>query len=933
MDRILRVASINLRSLVPKINEVRDFIVSVDLDVLAVCETWLSRSICSNLLAIRGYHLIRQDRDGNVRGGGVCFFIRDKLNHKILATSKTIEQLWISLKLGDMNIALGIAYKPPNTNYKYFCDELETWCTYCSLQSDKTICMGDVNINLLNESSVECNYFNAMCEDVGMFQLVSVPTRIAASSSTLIDVILSSDPNLITEVGGWDVSDHELVSCFVNIPPVSCQPTTITYRCYNNFNFENFTADLQSIPFNYIFRMTDVNCKIDYLTDELNRLLNEHLPLRTATVRHPRPPWLTSNIRLMMTLRDKAKQRFRRTKKNAHWVYYKMLRNYTTAAINREKKAYLETKMKNAGTKTIYKELRNLSVIQKKHYNLPENLTDPQLINNHFSQMTADSGESPASDGAFLFLDIDHVVLPGLMNFIVVEESIIEKYLSQIQTTSSDFDGLNINLIKLCCPIILPYLTHIVNSCLLECIFPRRWKTAVCVPIPKCTQPKQIEDLRLISLLPVFSKILEKVMSAQLREHLTTNNLLPLRQSGFRPAHSCTTALLDITDDILSATDRGEVTVMILLDFSKAFDTVDHETLLAVLPRFGLSESALSLISSFLDERVQYVRVGSQVSNCKAVKRGVPQGSILGPLLFTIYTSVIPDFIQSCKIHMYADDTQLYKSFGLQDRQAALHDIQNDLTSLADISVKLSLSINPVKSKVILFGPANDTNSLSNEVRLHVAGAFIPVCEEAGNLGLIMDNTFRYKKQITKYIQRSYANIKLLYPHRHYLSPSLKTHLCDSLVLSTFNYCCEVYGTCITQDTSARIQRVQNSCLRLIYGIRKFQHISHKLNEVGWLNMANRRKLLITCMYHKIIISKKPPYLYYKIRFREDVHNLNIRHKYTITPPYHKTALFERSFSYCVAKYYNSITTVHKSRPCESFKVILRKELLQSQMF
>lgn len=183
-----------------------------------------------------------------------------------------------------------------------------------------------------------------------------------------------------------------------------------------------------------------------------------------------------------------------------------------------------------------------------------------------------------------------------------------------------------------------------------------------------------------------------------------------------------------------------------------------------------------------------------------------------------------------------------------------------------------------------------------------------------------MDNTFRYSNHISKCIKRSYASLKLIYPHRRYLPTDVKLMLCSALVLSQFCYLSQVYAPCLTVRDKTRIQRVQNSCLRLAYGVRKYQRISHKRKEAGWLSMDDRFLLASACLYHKIIITKTPHYLYDRIRFRTDVHNLNVRFKSQITPPTHKTTLFERSFSFCIYKTYNNIPSEIKLKGLGGFK-------------
>lgn len=387
--------------------------------------------------------------------------------------------------------------------------------------------------------------------------------------------------------------------------------------------------------------------------------------------------------------------------------------------------------------------------------------------------------------------------------------------------------------------------------------------------------------------------------------------------------------MLSVTDDILCARDQNSVTVLVLLDFSKAFDTIDHTILVSMLDYVGFSVAARDLLSSYLSGRQQCVRISSGISECKSIIKGVPQGSILGPLLFTLYTSTFHKHLSTCKIHMYADDTQLYYSFPIIDRATAIGKIQTDLNSITDVSTKHSLLLNPNKSLIMLFGNVAEVAQLQ-DINLTINNASIPIKTECKNLGLTMDNTFKYQKHINNCIKKAYASIKLIYPHREYLSISTKALLCESLVLSHFSFCSEIYGPAINRDTCSKIQRVQNSCIRLIFGIRKYEHVSYKLNELSWLNMSNRRYLKCAVFYHKIILKQKPKYLYNKITYRSDVHNLNLRYKGSITPPLHRTTLFEQSFSYQISKIYNGLK-INTCLSVTSFSLKLRAQLLGEQ--
>lgn len=199
---------------------------------------------------------------------------------------------------------------------------------------------------------------------------------------------------------------------------------------------------------------------------------------------------------------------------------------------------------------------------------------------------------------------------------------------------------------------------------------------------------------------------------------------------------------------------------------------------------------------------------------------------------------------------------------------------------------------------------------------------------EVRNLGLIIDSELRFSTHISECIRKAFTNIKTIFQNRRVLSSSVKAMLCDSLVLSRFNFCDSVYDPCITAADSARIQRVQNSCLRLIHGIRKYEAISHKLKETNWINMKQRRYLHSVTLFHKVIQNRTPPYLYDKITFRTDVHHINIRRKHAISVPRHFTALFQRSFSYNIANLMNRFMK-QLSLPPSKFRKFILNNLIE----
>lgn len=378
---------------------------------------------------------------------------------------------------------------------------------------------------------------------------------------------------------------------------------------------------------------------------------------------------------------------------------------------------------------------------KKKYAELPPQLKDVNKINDYF---ISSSSTNHSIDHELLNF-YNNTVKPEiaeLFNFTLVNEDEILTTIQSITSTSCGIDNISITMIKLCCPHILPILTHIFNTCIERSIYPDAWKTSLIKPLPKTSTPNKLEDLRPISILPTISKIFEKLLHKQISSFLSKYNILPQLQSGFRSGHSCQTALLKVTDDIFSALDNSEFTVLILLDFSKAFDTVCHSTLLSVLHHIGFNINSITLIKSYLVERSQIVVIDNNYSTTVKLVCGVPQGSVLGPLLFSIYTSGIVQKIHYCQCHLYADDTQLYYSFLPENVKAANDAINFDLNKIIEFTEKHALVINPTKSKAILFGrpsQINLRNSIIAALNLKVKGIQLQFSQHVKNLGLIMD--------------------------------------------------------------------------------------------------------------------------------------------------------------------------------------------------
>lgn len=929
MDRnCLKIGCSNIRSLCPSLNDVAQLLHSENFDIFGICETWLHGGVSNEHVAIPDYEIFRFDR--LTRGGGVCIYVKNHFKVTVVSSNTLIEQLWIKLELTGCKIIVGVVYNPGGIHLQSFLDNFEDSLESLSISSDYLVCLGDLNIDLLKLNNDATKRLQSILQNLNLVQINDEPTRITDSSQTLIDHIIVSNEKLVVEKGLLpELSDHFTIFCKLNFESSDSINKYITYRNFKSLDHTRFQADLRCISWHNIYDIENVDDKLQFLNENIIQIFDYHAPLKTFRCTKPFSPWYTDNIKLMCCLRDKALSKWRRTKNPNHREYYKQLRNYTTEAIAREKKAYCEWMMIRSKPRECWKFLKQNEFIPNKNKNhIPDHLKKPDQINDFFVNSLPCITPSEES---IHFYETNRL---NNKNFVFsnATDELVYKILLSINTNSTGNDGISLKMLLFCCPYLLPIFTHLINYILEKNCYPSLWKNANVIVFPKKEHPESYNDLRAISLLPTLSKLCEKVMEIQLRDYLTESVILPPTQSGFRSQHSCTTALLHVTDDIIQATDNGMCTILILLDFSRAFDTINHQVLIAILQYIGLSNDAIILLRNYISNRKQKVVLDGITSAVLELKNGVPQGSILGPLLFCIYISQITQMLEYTRVHQYADDTQIYLSFPKQDLIQTKANVQEDISKFSKAARDHCLLLNPQKSQMMVFGPKTQTNDVKENLLIQIDGIALEYVNKAKNLGLTIDSNFRFEEHVSKLLQKSYAMLKLIYRNRTYLSKKTKTILCESLVLSSFNYCDAVYGPCLTMNYQRKIQKVQNSCLRLIFGIRRRNRISYKLNELNWLNMYNRRLHHAACLFQCIIKRKCPIYLHQKIRFRTDVHHLNTRFRGRLTPPIHKTEMFKRSFQYQIAYVYNGINDCLKIVSIQMFKKKYKFVLLQKQI-
>ena len=400
-------------------------------------------------------------------------------------------------------------------------------------------------------------------------------------------------------------------------------------------------------------------------------------------------------------------------------------------------------------------------------------------------------------------------------SFSLVDPTEVNKIIKAFKPkTSSGNDGLSMKLLKLIKDPILPSLTVLINQSLATGIFPDKFKIAKITPLIKKPNIFEIDNFRPISLLASFSKVVEKCVFNQLYMYFEKNKLLFGSQYGYRQKHSTETACLELVDRIMNHLDSGETPFCFFLDLSKAFDTLDHTILLKKLKYYGVQGTTLSWFQSYLSNRVQFVDIDGIKSKPKCIKTGVPQGSILGPLLFIIYMNDINKATDKFEALLYADDTSLssiLKTVWKKDAHDTSININKELMLIHDWLLANKLSLNISKTKFMIFRyPQKPPKSLPN-LDIHIDGHKLEKVSNFDFLGLTINETLSWKHHIEKICTKISKVIGIMSRCKRYLQSSVMHKIYNSLILSRINYGITCWGF----DTK-RIYKLQKKALRVI---------------------------------------------------------------------------------------------------------------------
>lgn len=943
----LKFGLLNIRSLANKVDDVIAIQREHAIHVLLLVETWhdsdsvsLQRMRSARLTVLERARPRKRADSLLTNHGGVVAIASPNVKMKRLTfpSPSTFECLAFRITSRSASAVIIQIYRTGPVSTLFF-NELSNIIDLFITLTEPLFIAGDLNIHVENRSDPHANTLLQLLQAYGLVCHVRAPTH--DRGGTLDLVVSRADlPAPPTDILDLGLSDHCLVVWHSSLPrplPVYRAFMTRPWRFLSNLDLRSAIAN------SAICVCPSPSSNIDELADlfdsELVSVLDEVAPLKSVRCRiRPSDPWFDQECK---TSKQNVRRIERRIKRSVDPDSVDILsselkecRRQYKQLTRLKREAFWKTKTDSEKNNPRLAWSSINAILGRSQINPNTNISAQAFLQHTIDKVSSIheiTSDSPAPVFSTAPSDCE------LNEFRPLELMDVINALTKLPSKPNSRDPLPPEFLKSNIDLVAPFIHHLFNLSLSSGSFPRAWKEAVINPILKKGNPdsNEVSSYRPISKLCTLSKVLERHVALQLSTHVNSHGLFPQLQSAYRPHHSTETALLKVSTEILTAIDQGETVILSLLDLSSAFDSVNHDILLRRLQlSFGINGHVLSWIRSFLSDRTQIISCETSVSLPSPTRHGVPQGSVLGPLLFLMYTADIPKIIESHDLsyHLYADDIQIFGSCHPSDSASLASRLSRCIADIHNWLCSNRLLLNASKTEVMWL-TSQRRRHLAPTHAIVIGDSTISPVSQVRSLGVLLDPCLTMRPYICDVTSKCFSALRQLRSIRRCISEPVANTLVTALIHSKLHYCSTLlYG--LPDNSLSKFQFVLNASCRLVCNSRARDHVTPLLESLEWLPIRNRINFRLAVLIFKCLHDLAPPYLVSHLQLSSSITSRrSLRSSSSsnlLIPSTRLKTVGARAFPTAAARVWNSLPSSLKSiSSLSTFKTALKSELLR----
>ena len=869
---------------------------NLNIDVIGVSEIWHSNDnpISSNV-NIPGYTFL--STKSVTQNGGVGLYIRDSLTsnprNDLDSCTDDFETVWVEIdNKNDKNFLICCVYRHPSSNIDNLTSHFQNLLS--KLPSNKLLfVMGDFNVNLLDYAShIPTGDFVNNLFSHSLLPCIHHPTRVSEQRGSIIDNIYTNATNANITSGNilMQITDHFPQFMILKNTHVSHSKSESFKYDYSRFKEDSFVEDFNQIDFSYLENSDlNVNNKFDRFLKDLNTLTNKHAPIKRRSRKEMKlkdKPWINNRMLKMMRIRDRILQKLKKQQTPDNLKLYKKFRNRVSNELKESKACYFHnyfsTNSQNmkklwSGIKTIISHKSSTSSSINKIKGKDGSITsDPSKMSNIFNDFYVNVANgitktiplTPKSPIDYLSNRTSNSL------FLTPVTSIEVNDLINILNPSKSVgpNSIPIKLVKIIGDWVSPLLALLVNQSFQSGIFPDKLKIAKVISLFKKGNPELPSNYRPISLLSIFSKIFEKLMYKRLYKFLEIHNILYSLQFGFQENHSIDHALVSLTEAIRNTLDNKRLGCGIFIDLQGAFDTVNHRILLSKLEHYGIRGCALEWFRSYLTDRKQYVSVNGSNSNLLSITCGVPQGSVLGPLLFLIYINDLPNASKKLTFYLFADDTNIY--YESKDLSNLTKVVNKELRLVKKWLDANKLSLNIDKTNYIIFHSSSVKFPSGSDIK--IGKKHVKRVKFVKFLGLLLDEHLCWKYHLSELSKKLARTCGMFFKIRNLLPLDVLICLYNALFLSFLQYGLIVWGQTYASYIDP-IFKLQKKAVRAISFQPRMSPSLPIFNDLKLLKLSEIFELRLLTFVFDSVKKTSPSCFHDFFLFNSSVHQYSTR--------------------------------------------------------